>query len=123
MGTGFARQSDELYYRVKEIYELDHQPKRIKTVLPTYPEIMKLYEKSGFALIEFYLDPGGNVLAPGILSSSNDECGFAALGAITEWKYEKPLMNGKPVFVRAEQPFFFKFVEPPPAQLEEKKSG
>ena len=120
MGAGMAKHSNDFYYRVKEIYELDHQPKRIKTVLPTFPENMKLYEHSGNALIEFYLDPEGNVLAPGILSSSNDECGFAALGAITEWKYEPPRKNGKPVFVRAEQPFYFKFVEPPPAQLGDK---
>ena len=115
--------SNNFYYRVSEIYELDHQPKRIKTVMPTFPERMKLFEHSGQALIEFFLDPDGNVMAPGILSSSNDECGYAALGAITEWKYEPPLKNGKPVYVRAEQPFYFKFVEQPPAQLEQKKSG
>ena len=120
MGTGLAKHSNKFYYRVKEIYELDYQPKRIKTVAPTFPENMKLYEHSGQALIEFYLDPKGNVLAPGILYSSNDECGYAALGAISEWKYEPPRKNGKPVFVRAEQPFYFKFVEPPPAQLEDK---
>ena len=115
-----VNQLDDFYYRVTEVNELDAPLKTVTTVMPHFPEDMKLYELSGQALIEFFVDPKGNVLAPGILSSSNEQCAYSALGAIVEWKFEPPLKKRKPVYVRARQPFFFEYIEPPPAQLEDK---
>ena len=127
IGDIWHNQLYDFYYRITEINELDEPLKTISTVMPYFPEEMILYERSGQALVEFFIDPDGNVLAPGILSSSNDQCAYSALGAIVKWKYEPPLKKRKPVYVRAIQPFFFHFIEPPPAQLEDKgllpKSG
>ena len=122
--TGSLRQNQlyDFFYRVTEVNELDEPLKTVFTVMPHFPEDMKLYEISGQALIEFFIDPEGNVLAPGILSSSNEQCAYSALGAIVEWKFEPPLKKRKPVYVRARQPFFFKYIEPPPAKLEDKSS-
>ena len=121
---GSIRQNQlyDFFYRVTEVNELDEPLKTVSTVMPHFPEDMKLYEISGQALIEFFIDPEGNVLAPGILSSSNEQCAYSALGAIVEWKFEPPLKKRKPVYVRARQPFFFKYIEPPPAKLEDKSS-
>ncbi len=123
--TGDIRNNQlyDFHYRITEIHELDEPLKTITTVMPYFPNDMILYERSGQALIEFFIDPDGNVLAPGILSSTNDQCAYSALDAIVEWKFEPPLKKRKPVYVRARQPFFFQFIEPPPAQLKEKKTG
>ena len=114
-----GNQLDDFYYRVTEANELDEPLKTISTVMPHFPENMKLYERSGQALVEFFIDPDGNVLAPGILSSSNDQCAYSALGAIVDWKFEPPLKKRKPVYVRAKQPFFFQYIKPKPAQLKD----
>ncbi len=119
-GDIWHNQLNDFYYRVTEINELDEPLKTITTVMPHFPEDMKLYEISGQALIEFFIDPEGNVLAPGILSSSNEQCAYSAIGAIVEWKFEPPRKKIKPVYVRARQPFFFHYIEPPPAQLGDK---
>ena len=84
-------------------------PTSMKTVMPYYPDDMILFEEDGRAVIEFFLDPDGNVLAPSPLSATNDQTADAAIAALTEWKFEPPRKNGKRVYARMIQPFAFHY--------------
>ncbi len=97
------------YFTVKDINELDFEPKVIKSSSPVFPKEMWDVEASGQVLVEFFIDSKGNVRAPGLKSSSNDYFAIAALTAIKDWKFQPPMKRGKPVTARAYQPFFFEF--------------
>ena len=95
------------FYSVSEIGELDQELVPIRTVAPEYPANMKFAETAGQVLVEFYIDPEGNVRAPGIKSATTDHFAIAALAAIEDWKFKPPKKKRKAVYVRAYQPFIF----------------
>ncbi len=96
-------------YLVSNVDELDYVPEVSFTVAPLFPKEMFDLQASGQVLVEFFIDPQGNVKAPGIKSSSNDYFAIAALAAIKDWKFQPPIKKGKPVTARAYQPFFFEY--------------
>ena len=92
---------------ISNLGQLDHEPRLIKDVRPVYPESLKKSEKSGIVVVEFFIDPAGNVKAPGIKMSTDDEFAISALTAIKEWKFEPPLKRGRPTYARVYQRFAY----------------
>lgn len=97
----------DMFYRVAEMHELDHDLIPVERVAPVYPQDMILFEENGKAVIEFFVDPEGQVHAPGVLVATNDQSGQAAMNALVNWRFEPPIKDGKRVWTRAIQPFAF----------------
>ena len=97
-------------YRINNLSELDREPRLLKEVPPFFPEKMKRRNKNGRVLVEFFIDPNGNVLAPGIKSATNDDFAIAVLSAVQKWKFEPPMKNGIPVSAHVFQHFNFSYV-------------
>ncbi len=99
-----------LFDSISNLGQLDREPKLINRATPVYPESMKKAERSGFVIVDFFIDPSGNVKAPGIKMATNDEFAIAALAAVKEWKFEPPMKRGKPIYARVKQQFNFSHI-------------
>ncbi len=63
-------------------------------------------------MLDIIIAQDGRVQLPKIVSSSQDEFGWAAAAAATQWVFDPPTKGCKPVDVRVQVPFRFT----PPAQ-------
>lgn len=79
---------------------------------PVYPANFSDPRPSGEALIEFIIDREGRVRLPHIKSATQEEFGWAAATAISQWVFSPPRRKGEPVDVRVSIPMEFT----PPAQ-------
>lgn len=88
--------------------ELDSKIKPLERQSPVFPRLSKITEDRGDALIEFFIDQDGFAQLPRIVEASAPAFGYAACQAISEWKFEPPLKEGKPVVVKVRVPVEFK---------------
>ena len=95
------------YYAVSDVDELDEVPLVVKREVPDFPKFLADEQPAGQVLIEFFIDTGGNVKAPGVKSATHILFALSALEAIEKWQFQPCLREGKPVVVRAYQPFIF----------------
>jgi len=78
-------------------------------VSPMYPTALKKNGRpSGQAVIEFVIDRDGRARLPRIVSASDEQFGWAAATAVSQWVFDMPRRNGQPVDVRVKIPFQFK---------------
>jgi TonB family protein len=61
----------------------------------------------GEAVVEFIIDRDGRGRLPRIVSATNDECGWAAATAASQWVFTPPTRGGKPTEVRVQVPMEF----------------
>ena len=102
---------DNLFFdSISNLGQLDREPRLLNSVLPVFPENMKKAEKSGRVIVEFFIDPTGNVKAPGIKMATNDEFSISALAAVKEWKFEPPMKRGRPTYAHVYQQFTFSHI-------------
>jgi TonB family protein len=74
-----------------------------------YPTALKKNGRpSGQAVIEFVIDRDGRARLPRIVSASDEQFGWAAATAVSQWVFDMPRRNGQPVDVRVKIPFQFK---------------
>ncbi len=90
-----------------ELAAIDHPPRAIYQVAPSYPPLLQEQAVAGEAVIEFIIDREGKVRAPRVVSASREEFGWAAATAVQQWFYEPPRKQGKAVDVRVTMPFGF----------------
>ncbi|MBI3884433.1 MAG: TonB family protein [Opitutae bacterium] len=93
---------------VAELKELDAVPKARSRREPVFPYALQGKTDHGAAEVEFFIDTDGTVLLPRAVSASAEEFGYAAVQAVSQWKFEPPLRAGKAVLVRAQIPISFK---------------
>lgn len=62
---------------------------------------------TGQAEIAFIVDATGRARLPRIVSSTEDVFGYAAVQAVSTWRFEPPKVGGKPAAVRVRVPFNF----------------
>ena len=79
---------------------------------PLYPAARLDALELGEADIEVTIDRAGRVRLPHIRAATQPEFGWAAATAVSQWLFETPLKEGKPVDVRVVIPIKFK----PPEQ-------
>lgn len=92
---------------VHALEELDQPLTAVEKVAPEYPAALLEAALGGGVLVEFYVAEDGSVKAPAIISSSHEMFSESALGAVRNWKFNPPLISGKPVTVVARQQLSF----------------
>lgn len=75
---------------------------------PVYPAARLEAQEAGRAEIEVTIDRAGRVRLPHIRGASDPAFGWAAATAVSQWLFETPLKDGKPVDVRVVIPVEFK---------------
>jgi TonB family protein len=116
----------ELKRRTPEIYglkDLDRVPRPISQRPPAYPTSLRAKEIEGEAVIEFIIDRNGDAQLPRIVSSTQEEFGFAAAQVVANWRFTVPRKNGQPVLAKAQIPVGFTLRDGRAASESEAKAG
>lgn len=100
-----GRQDDRLAF---ELPDLDQLPEPMEIVKPLLPLSLADNKDPATVMVTFYIDQQGNVRIP-VATEWEVDLLFAqsAIHAITQWKFKPPTVKGRPVVVRAIQPFHF----------------
>lgn len=72
------------------------EPKKIRNVLPVYPDIAKQMRAEGVVILECVIDADGRVRDVKVLRSIA-VLDRAAIDAVRQWQYTPTLLNGVPV--------------------------
>ncbi|HMZ02226.1 MAG TPA: TonB family protein, partial [Burkholderiaceae bacterium] len=80
--------------------ELDAPLSPMLQVPAATPPALRAEQGTGRATVDFYVDEGGRVLLPELVSASREDVGWAALTAVTSWRFAAPRRGGQPVFAR-----------------------
>jgi TonB family protein len=76
------------------------KPKIVQMVKPEYPADAKAAKITGAVVLKIEIQPDGSVK---VLSMKGpDQLQAVASAAVSQWKYEPVLLNGKPVAAKAE---------------------
>jgi len=75
-------------------------PRKIKDVLPVYPEIARKARIEGVVILEIVIDKPGHVKSVKVLRPLGMGCTEAAIEAVKQWKYEPSTLNGKPIEIQ-----------------------
>lgn len=85
-------------------------PVVLKRVQAVYPPDLRRKGINGSVTVEFVVDPHGDVVEAHIANESQSapwQFQYAGVVAIWQWKFRPGIKNGRPVFVRMQQPFVF----------------
>ena len=102
-------------YSARTLRQLDRIPTPAKVVQPINPRNPSNHTPVAVTVV-FFIDEKGNVRLPAVsreTSETYDVFAAAALAAVSQWQFEPPLSQGKPVLVAARQEFKF---QPAPAK-------
>lgn len=75
-------------------------PKLIEQVNPVYPEEAKEKGIQGRVVLSVTIDERGQVVRPKVLQSVDPTLSVAAIEAVSQWRFETPMLEGQPVRVR-----------------------
>lgn len=77
--------------------DLDHAPKALTQPMPAYPAALRSRPAAGSASVRFFVDTDGRVRLPSVTATTAPEFADAALGVLSQWRFEAPMLNGKAV--------------------------
>lgn len=97
---------DRYVFRRAKPSELDH-PVEVKET-----EVILYTDKAGQAarghcMVEFWIDPAGEVKFPRVLQSDNEAVATSALLTLRKTKFAPPTLKGRPTYVQVRQPMDF----------------
>jgi len=92
--------------------KLDKTPIPIYQARPDYPYSLRQDGITGEALVEFIVDPSGNVRNAVSVRSDRPEFGGAACAAVGKWKFKPGWKNGHAVYTRMQVPVVFQLDMP-----------
>jgi TonB family protein len=95
-------------YHACSLRDLDRIPVPLHVVAPA----AALRADAGEVRVEFYIDENGRVRIPVARETPDAAFANAAVDAVSQWQFEPPTSNGKPVLVHAVQIFTTKPVSP-----------
>lgn len=98
-------------YSARTLAQLDRIPTPVSITRPVYTLEAARHATPRHVTVEFYIDEQGRVRMPAVSRETNDEYGdlaAAAVSAVSQWRFEPPMANGKPALVLARQEFEFK---------------
>lgn len=104
IGTGAGRRFGEIF----DLSQLDQQPQWKAPPNPQYPFEMKRMAIEGEVLVEFLVDPNGNVVEPRVVRSSQREFEVEAVRSVQKLKFRPGRRGGKNVTTRMQLPISFK---------------
>lgn len=87
---------------------------------PQFPPTITEPATGGEAVIEFIVDDEGTVRLPRIASATQPAFGYAAIQAISGWRFESPTYGGREVAARVQVPIAF---EPAPKKPQSREAG
>lgn len=93
--------------RILKSGDLDGRIKARFTPAPKFPSNLANETVPGAAVVEFLIGEDGAVHLPRIISSSKPEFGYAAVQAVSKWRFEPPRSKGKPGVTRVQVPVNF----------------
>jgi TonB family protein len=97
----------QLVYRTHALRELDRIPTPVKVVSPVAPALAPDQQRHSL-VVEFYIDEAGRVRMPSVgRTEAGTTLAASALEAVKQWRFEPPLLHGRPVQVLAKQEFNF----------------
>jgi len=113
LGTGdFAMPTFNVGQDIEEmifdIKDLDEKPRPTVQTAPQYPLDLRQAGISGEVVVQFLVDPKGNVRNVTIVRSTNTGFNDSVLRAVRTWKFEPGKKAGKKVTTRVQQPIPFK---------------
>lgn len=85
----------------------DSMPIVTKQARPAYPYSLRMSGNRGSVLIDFIVDPQGNVVHVAVLKSSHPDFEAPAVEAVLKWKFRPGIKNGHPVYTHMRVPIFF----------------
>jgi len=90
-----------------ELSQLDRAPIARYQARPEYPEDLKRAGITGDALVDFIVDPNGDVRNAVAVRPEHREFGDAACRAVSKWKFRPGWKNGRAVFTHMQVPIVF----------------
>jgi TonB family protein len=97
--------------RILKNGDLDSRIKPKITPAPRFPSTLVNETVPGEAVVEFLIDEDGAVHLPRVVSSTKPEFGYAAVQAVSRWRFEPPRSKGKPGVTRVRVPMTFRLPE------------
>lgn len=94
-------------YEAVSVKRLDHAPSLTHVVSPVHPKDPANRAITGSATLEFFVDETGQPRIPVVTASDHNLLGASAVAAVSQWRFEPPQANGRPVLIRVEQSFSF----------------
>lgn len=89
----------------------EHPPRVIQQCPPIYPLELRKQGVIGYAVIAFIVDAEGNVRDPWVVEATVKDFGYAAIGCVSQWKFEPGRKAGRKVNTRMTVPIYFQFNE------------
>jgi TonB family protein len=88
--------------------EVDSKPVVVSQRAPIIPADAPENLNGGEVLVEFFVDRDGAVQLPRLISADHPSLGFAAVQAVSHWRFQPMKKDGKPAIVRLRAPLEFK---------------
>jgi len=101
-----ALQSDRSQFVA--LKDLDYKPRPLSRRPAVFPKGLLADVAAGNVTVEFIIDRTGHAQVPRVTAATREEFGYAAVQAITTWRFTPPLKGGKPVDAIVTQPMEFK---------------
>ena len=86
---------------------LDQKPVATFTQRPQFPFSMRRKGIEGSAVVEFIVDAEGNVQGARAVKSSHEDFGAASAAAVSKWKFQPGIKDGRAVNTRMQMPMAF----------------
>jgi TonB family protein len=95
----------------------DRRPTVISQAEPVYPFSLRLTGNKGEVIVDFVIDPQGDVVKADVTKSSHPDFEAPAVEAVLKWKFKPGIKNGRPVYVHMQVPIYFQLRERPGDRL------
>jgi TonB family protein len=83
-------------YRATSFDDLDTKPKALHQPMPAAPAGLRGKAARGHASVSFFVDTEGRVRVPAVVEASAPEFGAAAIGTVSQWRFDPPRRQGEP---------------------------
>jgi TonB family protein len=97
----------EYVYQPCAAKDLDVPLKPVHLERPAFPEEFAKQGIRGTAVVDFYVDEQGRARIPVATQAQHDVLASLARQAVSQWQFQPPTRNGKPVLVKVSQRFAF----------------
>ncbi|HVU25610.1 MAG TPA: energy transducer TonB [Opitutus sp.] len=97
--------------KIFDIKDLDRPPEPLARIAPVFPPSLKQAGMQADVLVEFIVDPNGEVNNAFVVNSTDHRFDDASVMAIAKWKFRAGIKNGHRVNVRVRQLFPFRVTD------------
>ncbi len=90
----------------------DRMPVVVRQERPVYPFSLRLTGNKGEVVVDFVIDPHGDVVKADVIKSSHPDFEAPAVESVLKWKFKPGIKNGHAVFVHMQVPIIFQLTGP-----------